>query len=114
MQQLLENPEQRMRGLIAVEEPMEYVQPSRMDTLQGGLVHSKVGLVLLISQNQSGYFFIWPQTHAHTHTHTQFKISRDYKSCNYIKLCNSVHCDVFQFLDNVLQLFLLWVFYIKK
>jgi hypothetical protein len=66
MQQLLEIPEQSMRGLLAVEEPMEYVQPSRMSILQGGLVHLKVGLVLLVSQCRSGYFFIWPHTHAYT------------------------------------------------
>jgi hypothetical protein len=36
LQHLLEIPEHRMRGLLAVEEPMEYVQPSRMDILQGG------------------------------------------------------------------------------
>jgi len=58
MQQLLEIPKQSMRGLLAVEEPKEYVQPSRMDILQGGLVNLKVGLVLLVSQCQSGYFFI--------------------------------------------------------
>jgi len=62
-----------MVGLLAVEEPMEYVQPSRMDILRGGLVHLKVGLVLLVSQCQSGYF-IWPHTHTrarpHTHAHT--------------------------------------------
>jgi hypothetical protein len=67
MQQLLEVPEQSMRGLLAVEEPMEYVQPSRMDILQGGLVQLKVGLVLLVSHCQSGYFFVWPHTHTHTH-----------------------------------------------
>jgi hypothetical protein len=49
MQQLLEIPEQSMRGLLAVKEPMEYVQPSRLDILQGGLVHLKVGLVLSVS-----------------------------------------------------------------
>jgi hypothetical protein len=76
MQQLLEIPVQSIRGLLAVEEPMEYVQPSRMDILQGGLVHLKVGLVLLVSQCQTGYFFIWRHTHTrartrtHTHTHT--------------------------------------------
>jgi hypothetical protein len=58
LQQLLEMPQQSMRGLLALEEPMEYVQPSRMDILQGGLVHLKVGLVLLVSQFQSGFFFI--------------------------------------------------------
>ena len=72
MQQLLEIPEQSETGLLAVEGPLEYMQPSRMDILQGGLVHLKVGLVLLVSQCQSGYF-IWH------HTHTQYKIPRDCK-----------------------------------
>jgi len=53
MQQLLDIPKQSMRGLLAVEEPMEYGQPSRMDILQGGLFHLKVGLVLLVSKRQS-------------------------------------------------------------
>ena len=68
MHQLLDNPKQIrvIRGLLAVEEPMEYVQPSRMDILQGGLAHLKVGLVLLVSQCQSEYFFIWPHTHTHS------------------------------------------------
>ena len=44
-------------------------------------------------------------TCTHTHTHTQYKIPRDCKSRNYVNLCNSVHCEVFQFLENVLQLF---------
>jgi len=70
MQQLLEIPEKSMRGLLAVEEPTEYVQPSRLYILQGGLVHLKVCLVLSVSQCHSGYFFIWLHTHAHTHTHT--------------------------------------------
>jgi hypothetical protein len=35
MQQLLEIPEQRMKGLLAVEETMEHVQLSRKDIIQG-------------------------------------------------------------------------------
>jgi hypothetical protein len=107
MQQLLEVPQQSMRGLLALEEPMEYVQPSRMDILQGELVNLKAGSVFLVSQCQSEYFFIWPHTHEHanTHTHKEYKIPRDRKSCNYVNLSNSVHCDVFKFLENVLQLF---------
>lgn len=66
MQQLLQIPEHSMRSVLAVEEPMEYMQPSRKDILQGESVHLKGGLVLLVSQCQSGYFFIWPHTHTHS------------------------------------------------
>jgi hypothetical protein len=59
------------------------VQPSRMDIVQGGLVHLKVGLVLLVSQCESGYFIIWP--HTHTHTHIWYKIPREGKSWNKCK-----------------------------
>jgi hypothetical protein len=66
MLQLLDNPEQSKRGLLAVEEPMAYAQPSIRDIMQTGLVHLKLGSVLLVCVNldTSSFGLI------HTHTHT--------------------------------------------